>query len=534
MSEIINKEIQESLQDRLLKYKKLAEELGGKINPKIDELSASSRLTGSLSNMNIERIMGLSDSSEDWLSISNQFYDNPQYQRLISYYADLFTYSYYVAPTTDGKSINTKKLTKEYNEVLRFLDEQLNVEKFTQDSLRQIFKDGAVFYIYEWDRRDGEDVLSTYNLAPQYCQIFGKTNNGQFSAFRLDLNFLSDVIKMHKNKMTEDEILKSYPKFLVNAYNKYKAGKGSSASSRYIIIGVDKGVAFVSHNEMPPFIQSVKNLLRAKKFEGIRDEYIETALNKIIFQHVETGSDGEPEIDLALASQFHANLKKITKDIPRLNAFTSLAKTEILDLSDSRAKTDLDFIEKFNAQFYSDAGVSRQVFDGENSAAALGASLDKDEAYVWGLMRQIQVWLNFIINEDISKGPKRTNNFVVSYLPVSYRNREKMMNSYLKAAEYGYSKLLPTIAIGVKQRHFESLLYLENDLLKLNERLVPLRSSHTMSNKDSDLTTENQAKEVTEEENKQGRETEVEKEVFETKSSMRRKKDSTLKKEANQ
>ena len=55
------------------------------------------------------------------------------------------------------------------------------------------------------------------------------------------------------------------------------------------------------------------------------------------------------------------------------------------------------------------------------------------------------------------------------------------MDTYLKNAQYGYSKLIPQIAVGVKQRHFESLLYLENDLLKLDRRLVPLMSSHTLS-----------------------------------------------------
>ena len=57
------------------------------------------------------------------------------------------------------------------------------------------------------------------------------------------------------------------------------------------------------------------------------------------------------------------------------------------------------------------------------------------------------------------------------------------MDTYLKNAQYGYSKIIPQIAVGVKQRHFESLLYLENDLLKLDKRLVPLMSSHTLSGK---------------------------------------------------
>ena len=58
-----------------------------------------------------------------------------------------------------------------------------------------------------------------------------------------------------------------------------------------------------------------------------------------------------------------------------------------------------------------------------------------------------------------------------------------MIDSYLQGAQYGFSKLAPQIAMGVKQRYIESLVYFENEVLNLDEKLVPLQSSHTMSGK---------------------------------------------------
>ena len=58
-----------------------------------------------------------------------------------------------------------------------------------------------------------------------------------------------------------------------------------------------------------------------------------------------------------------------------------------------------------------------------------------------------------------------------------------MIDSYLKGAQYGFSKLAPQIAMGVRQRFIESLVYFENDVLDLDTKLVPLQSSHTMSGK---------------------------------------------------
>jgi hypothetical protein len=37
--------------------------------------------------------------------------------------------------------------------------------------------------------------------------------------------------------------------------------------------------------------------------------------------------------------------------------------------------------------------------------------------------------------------------------------------------------------MGVKQRYIESLTYFENEVLNLDEKLVPLQSSHTQSGK---------------------------------------------------
>lgn len=62
-------------------------------------------------------------------------------------------------------------------------------------------------------------------------------------------------------------------------------------------------------------------------------------------------------------------------------------------------------------------------------------------------------------------------------------NREEMMKSYLEGAQYGFSKIVPQVALGVKQRYIESLTAFENDVLDLDTKLVPLQSSHTMSNK---------------------------------------------------
>ena len=117
------------------------------------------------------------------------------------------------------------------------------------------------------------------------------------------------------------------------------------------------------------------------------------------------------------------------------------------------------------------------------TGSTLDYSLAKDEAFMYDLRRQVETWFNYFITTICNKRIIKNTKFVFSFLETSYKNREKMIDSYLQGAQYGFSKLAPQIAMGVKQRYIESLVYFENEVLNLDEKLVPLQSSHTMSGK---------------------------------------------------
>lgn len=480
-------------QNMISRFQKLAKAIN-KYDPNFDKLLTIDQIRGfNTKNLSYEKLMSLPCDDPLWIMLSKVYFNEPQYQRIILYYAAIYLDYYYVTPTeVEGKGVNKKKLEKEYRDTLKFLDDEINVENFTLSCLIDILTEGAVFYYYDFVNMDGQAYFQLCKLPREYCTIIGNAKNGQMPIFELDMTFIDQVIasliSIGNHVLTKEDILKQYPKGIRSAYNKWKNG-----GERYLIITPVHGVGFTSYNSMPPFATIIRQLVRMRKFEDVRDNYIEDSLQKILFQHVTVDDNGDPEIDLALAAEFHDNLKRITKSMSRVNALTSLADVEVLDLSDTSRDSDLDFISKFEEKMYNEAGVPQAVFNG-NTAGLLDYAAMKDESFMWGFMDQIATWLSFICNAEIGARGKRTYNFVVSFLPISYRNREKMMDTYLKNAQYGYSKLIPQIAVGVKQRHFESLLYLENDLLKLDKRLVPLMSSHTLSGKTG--TTSNQQTET--------------------------------------
>lgn len=466
--------------EMIARFQKLAKAIN-KYDPGYEKLIDIERVRGFNSkNITYEKLMELPSDDPLWITLSRVYFNEPQYQRIIMYYATLFLDYYYVSPVDILDKANKKKLDKEYNEILAFLDDEINVENFTVRVLTDLLVEGSTFYYYDFINLEGKPYFQMCKLPRDYCTIIGSAKNGQMPIFELDMSFVDQIIASligQNPKLTREDILKQYPRGIKAAYTKWK-----NDGDRKIIVTPVHGIGFTTYNGMPPFAAIIRQIVRMRKFEDVRDNYIEDSLQKILFQHVQVDDNGDPEIDLALAAEFHDNLKRITKGMQRVNALTSLASVEVLDLSDTARENDLDFIDKFEQKMYNEAGVPQAIFNG-TTAGLLEFSAMKDESFMWNLMQPIATWLSFICNAEIGARPKRTYNFVVSYLPISYRNREKMMDTYLKNAQYGYSKIIPQIAVGVKQRHFESLLYLENDLLKLDKRLVPLMSSHTLSGK---------------------------------------------------
>jgi len=69
--------------------------------------------------------------------------------------------------------------------------------------------------------------------------------------------------------------------------------------------------------------------------------------------------------------------------------------------------------------------------------------------------------------------------FKYTILPISYYNTDKYIEDAFKLATSGYSLLLPAIALDLSQKELGNIKDLENDVLKLGEKLIPLASAYT-------------------------------------------------------
>ena len=446
------------------------------------------------------------NDKNSWRIYSRVFYGDSLYRRMLKYLSTMFYNHYMITPLTADKKPNKKKLLNDYNAVLRTLDEDMNVESFTSRVLLDLLVEGEAFYYLEEYKKGASVYFKPIKLPADYCRIIGTAGTPAINIYAVDLTFIDTVMAdlLSKNILTKEEILKQYPKDLRNAYLQFKHKRGN----QWFIVPVMNGMAFSTEDGKPPFAYLVKTLARIDKFEGLRDDYIATNLTKLLVQIIDIDKEGNPEIDLELAAEFHKNLRSIAEKKNNVDALTTLAKeVNVLTLGETGdASKNYDFLQTYYDQFFDDAGVSAELFN-STTAGTLEYAEVKDEAFMSDLRHQVEVWFNYFLNTICNKKVSKNTKFVFSFLETSYKNREKMIDSYLKGAQYGFSKLAPQIAMGVRQRFIESLVYFENDVLDLDTKLVPLQSSHTMSgnaeaavkgvsptNKDSDVGTKSEGR----------------------------------------
>ena len=438
--------------------------------------------------LNVEDILKTPHNDKmAWRTYSRIFYGDSLYRRMLKYLSTLLYNHYMITPLTDEKKVPKKKLMNDYNAALRSLDEDLTVEKLTGKVLLDLLIEGETFYFLEEYKKGASVYYKPIRLPADYCKIIGTAGTPSINIFAVDLTFIDTVMSelIAKNILTREEILKQYPRELRNAYLSFKNKKGN----QWYVVPAENSMAFTTEDGRPPFAYLVKTLARIDKFEGLRDDYIATNLTKLLVQIIDIDKEGNPEVDLEMAAEFHKNLRGIAEKKSNVDALTTLAKeVNVLTLGETGdASKNYEFLQTYYDQFFEDAGLSSEMFNSTTSGAMEYSEI-KDEAFMADLRGQIETWFNYFLNTTCKKKIVKNTNFVFSYLQTSYKNREKMIDSYLKGAQYGFSKLAPQIAMGVKQRYIESLVYFENEVLDLDTKLVPLQSSHTQSGKDSKTT----------------------------------------------
>lgn len=396
---------------------------------------------------------------------SSYFYSSGFYRRFILYYATFLKYTPLIIPhIKEDKEVNKEKVMKKYYNCLEFYN-KLNFEKLCQIFTLKTLVEGAYYGLF----RESPNGATLQDLPFEYSRSRFKTIEG-VDIVEINVEYFDSI----RDKAKRDECLKGYPIEVKKAYNAFK----NKGADKWFALAPGVGVHFNLYEERPFMLNILPAIIDFKEYRSIEKQKDKQELKKLLIQKMPITNDGELVFEPEEVAEMHGGAVQMLKKNPEISVLTSFGAVSLEDLQATR-QAITNNLEKIEKTIYSEAGVSKQIFSADGNTT-IEKSLQNDMALMMFLANSYGVWLSYILNQRFADN-KIT--FSAKILPVSYYNTDDYISKTINMAQYGFSFLVPSIALGINQSEIMSLKKLEIDLLKMDVKLVPLQSSHTQSGK---------------------------------------------------
>lgn len=418
------------------------------------------------SSEEIRRIVEEGDPIERAALSEFFFATNGLYKRIIIHYATFLTYSWILVPypkNRNGKiNISEKKVAQTYYDAADFCT-TFQIDRKCALFARDILVKGGYYGLLH---DDGDNVV-IQDLPFDYCRSRFK-NAQDIDVVEFNMAFFDTI----RDDKLRDEILNTYPRFIIKAYKKYKYHNGD----RWVFLPAEMGIYFCYFEERPFFLDLIPLLDDLDDYKDIDKDRNVQALKRILVQQIPI--DGmklvfEPEE----AQEMHEGVLDMMANNRDVDVLTTYGKVNLLDMSATDdEKTEINDVQNL---IYSSAGLSKELFFA-TTEAGLEYSINNDLAMVMILGQRFQHFFTVLLNY---KFENKKIKFKLIILPLSYYNSSDYTSRAKELAAFGYSFLTPILSTGLDQTNLAALKALENDLLNLDEILKPLQSSYTQSGK---------------------------------------------------
>lgn len=424
----------------------------------------------------IEKIIN-SNNIEDIVNLSRIYFrTNGLYRRIVIYFSTMLLYDTVVVPQLLRSDVDKDKFTKNYLKALNFV-EKMNLPQELTRIFTIMLVDG-VYYGLVYDTPDGTIIFG--DLPRNYCRTRFRSNSGN-QILEFDVSYFETFKDGREKKLVFD----NFPTPVRQYYEEWREGKHSTP---WYLCPEEQGVAFVasidgsaSTKNLPFFVQTIPAISRLKDYEKADLDSVENELSKLVINKIPLDKENELAFELPEIEAVHKGVVDMLSDNPHIDVITTFCDTEVASLGSTvdNVRNDLSTITHL---VYNEAGVSKQLFDND-SAISIQYSVQNDLALALALLKPVQHWLSFELNSKFKRSGEYF--YEINILPISHYNREEMSNLYLKGAQYGFSKFYAGAALGIKQTDVIALSFVENDVLQLHTKMIPLQSSHTTSGKTS-------------------------------------------------
>ncbi len=429
---------------------------------------------------------------EKMRDISNFFYRTSGiYSRLCRYMAYLYKYDWFVTPYINGcdgliienpemglntNNIALKQRKKQFNNFFQVLNyfENFEIKKFFGQVALKVIKNGC-YYGYLIPK---SDRMNIQELHPGYCR--SRLKEGNRPVVEFNMNYFNDYFR---DDTARSRVLDLFPEEFKKGYKLFKQNKllpiFEGDSYGWYVLDPKRTIKFnINGEDFPPFISVIPAILDLDAAQDLDRKKMAQKLLKIIIQKMPLDKNSELVFDVDEAEQLHNNAVRMLSRAIGVDVLTTFADVDVADMSDKGNTTSTDELMKVERTVFNEAGVSQLQFNSDSNIA-LNNSISNDEASMYNLLVQFESFLNLML-EPFNKTPKRYY-YRAQLLTTTIYNYKEMAKLYKEQAQMGYTKMLPSVALGQTQSSVLANAYFENDVLDLVRVFIPPLTSNTMN-----------------------------------------------------
>jgi len=399
------------------------------------------------------------------------FYRTQIFFRLVHFYANMFDFRCrQVLPNISlTKTNNPKKILKQYNDTLNWLD-KYDIQSIMLPALIRVFREDVFYGIFYRD--DSGSVL--YPLDPSWCKI-----DGIYSSH--DYSYAVDMSKFKSQTM--QELLGWLGDPLLSMYKEYER-----TNERWIHMDDRYTACFKFRTDdidhvLPPIMAIFQELASRNDLSDLQAIADELSIYKLLLIPMKTISGSKRSDDFEVSPELMLGYySKMLESLPDYIAASLIPadvdKDNVLDFSTTSSDKDVDRLEQSDKTLLGTAG-GGAVLNANmiTSTAAFKAWLKAETEFaISPLIPQIQGFTNRMLKYDAA------NPCTVKYFEVSIYTKEDLQATLLESCQYGFSNRLAYNTFnGVSEKATIAMQILENEIFDLPDKMIPLASSYTQS-----------------------------------------------------
>lgn len=243
-------------------------------------------------------------------------------------------------------------------------------------------------------------------------------------------NFQVDLSKINKKEIG------GYPDYVQDAYINYQ--KNAKINSNWYLPPADKQICIKMNSQWtypyPMLIGLIKDILDLDVYKKLKLQSARTDNYKAIMVKVpiDTSTVDKPLLSPNTLGVFaQMNRESMSDDIGMIHVLGD--DGEAISFKDSSNTTNN--VSDAVTELYNDSGISQELYNGSSSGTALKFSVENDSAFVYGVYRQLERWMDRFIKAR--KFNRSTFKFAFYLLDITIFNRDDVTKRYKDSVAMG-------------------------------------------------------------------------------------------------